>query len=69
MMRLSPAPTRHEDRAGPVLEGEILGKEDKPGPQQELNQSFPEIGAVIQKALRAAGDANIDPELMKMIKA
>jgi len=54
-MRLSPAPTRNEECAGPVLEGEILGKEDEPRPQQELNQSFPEIGAVIQKALKAAG--------------
>jgi poly(hydroxyalkanoate) depolymerase family esterase len=55
MMRLSPAPTRHEDRAGSVLEGEILGKEDQPRPQQEPRPSFPEVGAVIQKALRAAG--------------
>ena len=52
MMRLSPAPTRHEERA---LEGEMLAKEDEPRSQQELRPSFPEIGAVIQKALKAAG--------------
>ncbi len=55
MMRLSPALTRHEERAGPVLEGEMLAKEDEPKSQQELRPSFPEIGAVIQKALKAAG--------------
>ena len=53
--RLAPAPTRHEERVGPVLEGEILEKEDEPRLQQELRPSFPEVGAVIQKALKAAG--------------
>jgi hypothetical protein len=38
-----------------MLEGEMLGKEDEPRPQQEPRPSFPEMGAVIQKALRAAG--------------
>ncbi len=55
MMRLSPAPTRHEERVGPVLEGEILEREDEPRLQQELRLSFPEVSAVIQKALKAAG--------------
>ena len=55
IMRLSPAPTCHEERPRPVLEGDVLAKGDEPRPQQERRPSFPEIGAVIQKALKAAG--------------
>jgi len=46
---------RHYSAAGPVLEGEVLDKDDEPISQQEPMPSFPEIGAVINKALRAAG--------------
>jgi hypothetical protein len=38
-----------------VLEGEILGKDDEPVWQQERKPDFPDIGAVINNALRAAG--------------
>jgi hypothetical protein len=38
-----------------VLEGEVLNKDDEPISQQEPMPPFPEIGAVINKALRAAG--------------
>jgi hypothetical protein len=38
-----------------VLDGEVLDKEDEPKLQQEPRPSFPEIGAVIHKALKAAG--------------
>jgi poly(hydroxyalkanoate) depolymerase family esterase len=55
MLRLSPAGARHEELAGPVLDGEVLDKEDEPKLQQEPRPSFPEIGAVIHKALKAAG--------------
>jgi feruloyl esterase len=55
MMRLSPARSPHEERAGPVLEGEVLEKDDPPRPQQERMPPSSEIDAVIQKALRAAG--------------
>jgi feruloyl esterase len=55
MMRLSPAPTHQEEHAGRALEGEILGKQDEPSSSGEHRPSFPEIGAVIQKALKAAG--------------
>jgi len=39
----------------PVLEGEVLDKDDEPIWQQEPTPPLPEIGAVINKALRAAG--------------
>ena len=38
-----------------VLEGEILGKDDQPVWQQERKPELPDIGAVINNALRAAG--------------
>jgi feruloyl esterase len=54
MLKISPAP-HHCAAAEPVLEGEVLDKDDEPISQQEPMPSFPEIGAVINKALRAAG--------------
>jgi hypothetical protein len=39
----------------PVLEGEVLEKEDKPIPRQDPTLPFPEISTVINKALKAAG--------------
>ena len=53
---VGPSSTRppREERAEMVLEGEVLDKEDEPNPQ-ESRPPFPEIGAVIHKALRAAG--------------
>jgi hypothetical protein len=39
----------------PVLEGEVLEKEDKPMPRQDPTLPFPEISTVINKALKAAG--------------
>jgi poly(hydroxyalkanoate) depolymerase family esterase len=53
-MKISSAP-RHYAAAEPVLEGEVLDKNDEPISQQEPMPPFPEIGAVINKALRAAG--------------
>jgi feruloyl esterase len=55
MKGLSPTGTRHKERVEPVLEGEVLDNEDEPNSQQEPRPPFPEIGAVIHKALRAAG--------------
>lgn len=54
--KLSPPPTRNEEYASarPVLEGEVLDK-DEPIPHRETMPPYPEIGAVINKALRAAG--------------
>jgi feruloyl esterase len=54
MVKLSPAP-HHFNAAEPVLEGEILDKHDMPTWQQEPMPPPPDIGAVINKALRAAG--------------
>ncbi len=53
---VGPSSTRppREERAEMVLEGEVLDKEDEPN-SQESRPPFPEIGAVIHKALRAAG--------------
>jgi hypothetical protein len=45
----------HYAAAESVLEGEVLDKDDEPISQQEPMPPFPEIGAVINKALRAAG--------------
>jgi len=39
----------------PVLDGEILDKDDEPIRQQEPTPSLPDIGAIINNALRAAG--------------
>jgi poly(hydroxyalkanoate) depolymerase family esterase len=46
---------RHYVTAEPVLEGEVLDKDDEPISQQEPTPPFHEIGAVINKALKAAG--------------
>ena len=54
MVTLSPAP--HQiNGAEPVLEGEILDKDDEPIRQQEPTPPLPDIGAIINNALRAAG--------------
>ncbi|HUL13997.1 MAG TPA: PHB depolymerase family esterase [Methylococcaceae bacterium] len=53
MVKISSA-SRHYAAAEPVLEGEVLDK-DEPISQPEQLPPFPEIGAVINKALRAAG--------------
>jgi hypothetical protein len=50
-VKFSAAP-RHYAAAEPVLEGEVLDREDKAIPPMP---PLPEIGAVINKALRAAG--------------
>ena len=44
-----------EHAAGPVLEGEVLEKDEEPIWRQEPMPPVTEIGAVINKALRAAG--------------
>jgi poly(hydroxyalkanoate) depolymerase family esterase len=58
-VRLVLTPTRHEADTvleGEVLEGEVLEDEEAPKTsQREPIPSFPEIGAIINKALRAAG--------------
>ena len=54
MVKLSPAPRRYA--AGePVLDGEVLDEDDEPIWQEEPMPPVTEIGAVINKALRAAG--------------
>ncbi len=52
--KLSPAPDSYR-AADPVLEGEVLEKGDEAMPQQDPMPSPPAIGAVINRALRAAG--------------
>ena len=54
MVTLSPAPHQIKG-AEPVLEGEILDKDDEPIRQQEPTPPLPDIGAIINNALRAAG--------------
>lgn len=54
IVKLSPEP-RHDAAVEPVLEGEVLDKDDETISHQEPRLPFPEIGAVINKALRAAG--------------
>ena len=54
IVKIYPA-SRHYAAAEPVLEGEVLDKDDEPISQQDPMPPFPEIGAVINKALRAAG--------------
>jgi poly(hydroxyalkanoate) depolymerase family esterase len=54
MVKLSPG-TGHFTQSEPVLEGEILDKDDEPVWQQEPKPGLPDIGAVINNALRAAG--------------
>ena len=53
-VKLSPAPHQFTG-AEPVLEGEILDKDDEPIRQQEPMPPLPDIGAIINNALRAAG--------------
>ena len=53
-VKLSPAPHQITG-AEPVLEGEILDKDDEPIRQQEPTPPLPDIGAIINNALRAAG--------------
>ena len=53
-VKLSPAPHQIKG-AEPVLEGEILDKDDEPIRQQEPTPPLPDIGAIINNALRAAG--------------
>ena len=50
-----PSSPDHFGAAKPVLEGEVLDKDDKRGWQQEPMPPLPDIGAVINKALRSAG--------------
>ena len=52
--KFSPAPD-HFAAAEPVLEGEVLDKDDKRGWQPEPMPPLPDIEAVINRALRAAG--------------
>jgi poly(hydroxyalkanoate) depolymerase family esterase len=54
IVKLSPAPS-HYEAVDLVLEGEVLDKDDEAMPEQKPMPSMPEIGAVINKALRAAG--------------
>ena len=57
MAKISPPP-HHNATAEPVLQGEVLDKDDEPVSQQEPMPPLPDIGAVINKALRAAGLIN-----------
>jgi feruloyl esterase len=50
-----PSSPDHFGATEPVLEGEVLDKDDKRGWQQEPMPPLPDIGAVINKALRSAG--------------
>ena len=54
IVKLSPALHQFQ-AADPVLEGEILDKDDEPIRQQGPTPPLPEIGAIINNALRAAG--------------
>jgi len=54
IVKLSPAPHPFQ-AADPVLEGEILDKDDEPTRQHGPTPPLPEIGAIINNALRAAG--------------
>ena len=54
MAKLSPEP-QHYEAEDRVLEGEVLDKDDEAILQQGPMPPIPEIGAVINKALRAAG--------------
>lgn len=54
MVKLSPPPHQIQ-AADPVLDGEILDKDDEPIRQQEPTPPLPDIGAIINNALRAAG--------------
>ena len=50
-----PSSPDHFGATEAVLEGEVLDKDDKRGWQQEPMPPLPDIGAVINKALRSAG--------------
>jgi feruloyl esterase len=52
---VAPSPTISPSAAEPVLEGEILDKDDEPVRQQQAKPYLPDIEAIINKALRAAG--------------
>ena len=54
MLQLS-SPADHFAEAEPVLEGEVLDKDDEPVWHRERKPGLPDIGAVINNALRAAG--------------
>ena len=54
ILTVSPG-SQHVAAAEPVLEGEVLDKDDEPIWQHEPAPPFPDIGAVINKALRDAG--------------
>lgn len=54
IVKFSPAPHPFQ-AADPVLEGEILDKDDEPTRQHGPPPPLPEIGAIINNALRAAG--------------
>src|SRR5262245_7246561 len=54
MLQLS-SPADHFAEAEPVLEGEVLDKDDEPVWRRERKPGVPDIGAVINNALRAAG--------------
>jgi feruloyl esterase len=54
MVKLYPAP-QHYAAEEPVLDGEVLDEDDEPIWQEEPMPPVTEIGAVINKALRAAG--------------
>jgi len=54
VMKISSA-TRHYAEAESVLEGEVLDKDNEPISHHPPMPAFPEIGAVINNALRAAG--------------
>jgi len=54
IMELSPAPDQIKG-AEPVLEGEILDKDDEPRGRQQPTPPLPDIGAIINNALKAAG--------------
>jgi hypothetical protein len=49
------APAHRIDATEPVLEGEVLDKDDEPAWPQEPRLPVTDVGAVINKALRAAG--------------
>jgi poly(3-hydroxybutyrate) depolymerase len=54
MLKVS-SPSLEYAAAEPVLEGEVLDKDDEPISQQEPVSRLPDVEAVINRALRAAG--------------
>jgi len=53
-LKLSPPP-RHAAASEPALEGEVLEKDDEPHWKRGPRPQVPDVGAVINNALRAAG--------------